>query len=580
MQQVNTHADNDGNACSWRQHRTFDQEKQRASPMSRGAKNSVQHDTIIINNILPMRKKQTNWERRQNGPDHYQLTTRRDRAIAANLNQQSRMTTTLSENQIKESHSGLIEAERGCTEKSMSNSREYQFIYTKAINNTTIIETKQTSSIYHKEPIKDRCYYVTIGMTDKPVQQRQQQQQSECAHANKATDRAGANQGNNSMSQQQPTTSRYTYNYAADMYDTIDINVIISHESRGGNMQQSVVGSHTSVDETKSTAMHSRYSVTLTTTEKKDMHRQTQTDRGSEHSSADHPKLMKAVKPSVATKRILREIFISNNTTEEEIVQEQSATKYSNATKSNNYSIMQMSKEDTMDKALKLQLSNNEVSDGVTKKALKLQLSDNEVSDKVTKNSKSYLLEQQILADGYNREITSASKRQEGTSPKETIMFKSVQNNSTANRQRTNESNQYLYEEVTRETAEERTVVTKLMQLAANRPDESKTMMATLSKQEANDDRTASTANISKETSILSNIIPAKITNKKGIDQDEQLKRGEEPAEEMKEAKQEYPRRTQLSINEAYVNSNLNREVKSANDEREFNNLEEPETRQ
>jgi hypothetical protein len=281
---------------------------------------------------------------------------------------------------------------------------------------------------------------------------------------------------------------------------------------------------------------------------------------------------MKAVKPSVATKRILRKIFISNNTTEEEIVQEQSATKYNNATKSNNYSIMQMSKEDTMDKALKLQLSNNEVSNELTK-ALKLQLSDNEVSDKVTKNSKSYLLEQQILADGYNREITSTSKRQEGTSPKETIMFKSVQNNSTANRQRTNESNQYLYEEVTRETAEGRTVVTKLMQLAANRPDESKTMMATLSKQEANDDRTASTANISKETSILSNIIPAKITNKKGIDQDEQLKRGEEPAEEMKEAKQEYPRRTQLSINEAYVNSNLNREVKSANDEREFNNL-------
>jgi hypothetical protein len=150
------------------------------------------------------------------------------------------MTTTLSENQIKESHSGLIEAERGCTEKSMSNSREYQFIYTKAINNTTIIETKQTSSIYHKEPIKDRCYYVTIGMTDKPVPQRQQQ--SECAHANKATDRAGANQGNNSMSQQQSTTSRYTYNYAADMYDSIDINVIIPHESRGGNMQQSVVG--------------------------------------------------------------------------------------------------------------------------------------------------------------------------------------------------------------------------------------------------------------------------------------------------------------------------------------------------
>jgi hypothetical protein len=332
-------------------------------------------------------------------------------------------------------------------------------------------------------------------------------------------------------------------------------------------MQQSSVGSHTSVDDTKSTAMHSRYSVTSTSTEKKDMHRQTQTDRSSERSSANHPELMKAVKSSVATKRIELETFIINNTTEEVIVQEQSATKYSNATKSNNYSIMQMSKEDTMDKALKLQLSSNEVSDEVTKKALKLQLSDNEVSDKVTKNSKSYLLEQQILAEGYNREITSVSKRQEGTSPNETIMFKSVQNNSTANRQRTNESNQYLYEEVTRETAEGRTVVTKLMHLTANRSDEFKTMMATLSKQEAND-RTAFTANISKEeTSILSNI-PTKITNKKGIDQDEQLKRGEEPAEEMKEAKQEYPRRTQLSINEAYVNSNLNREVKSATDER------------
>ena len=182
--------------------------------MSRGAKNSVQHDTIIINNILPMRKKQTNWERRQNGPENQnQPTTRTARAIAADLNKQSRM-TTLSENQIQESHSGLIGAERRCTEKSMSNSREYQFIYTKAINNTTI-ETNQTS-IYHKEPTtKDRYYYVTIGMTAKLVQQRQQQQQSECAHDNTANDRAGANfQGENSMSQQQQsTTSRYTYDY-------------------------------------------------------------------------------------------------------------------------------------------------------------------------------------------------------------------------------------------------------------------------------------------------------------------------------------------------------------------------------
>ena len=558
MQQVITPDEYESNEVNWRQQRTFDKENQQTSPMSRGAKNSVQHDIIsTINNILPMRKKQTNWERRQNEQkDYYQPMTRRARAIVADLNQQSRMTTSC-ENQIKESHSGLKEAERRCIEKSMYSSREYQFIYSKAINNTTI-DTNNKTSICHKEPIEDRYYYVTVGMTDKPVQQRQQQQQqSECAHANRANDRAGANfQGNNnSMSQQhQSTTSRYTYNYAADMYDSIDNNVLISHESRGGNMQQSVVGSHTSVDDTKSTAMHSRYSVTLTTTaEKKEMRRQTQTDRSSERSSsADHKPIM-----VVATKRILK-LFISNNTTEEVIVQEQSATKYNNATKSNNYSIIQMSKEDTMDKALKLQLSDNEVSD-----------------EEMTKSSKSYLIEQHILADGYSRELTSALKRQEVTSPKGTIILKSVQNNSTVNRQRKNESNQYLYEEVTREIAEEeRSVVTKLTQMAANKPNESKTMMATLSKQEAND-RTAFTANISKETSILSNI-PAKITNKKGTEQDEQLKRREEPVEELKEAKQDYQTRTQLSINEAFINSNLYRresEVKSAIDEREFNNL-------
>jgi hypothetical protein len=61
MQQVNTPADNDGNACSWRQHQTFDKGKQQASPMSRGAKNSVQqHDTIIINIIVVYYQKPSN----------------------------------------------------------------------------------------------------------------------------------------------------------------------------------------------------------------------------------------------------------------------------------------------------------------------------------------------------------------------------------------------------------------------------------------------------------------------------------------------------------------------------------------
>ena len=163
MQQVTTPDDNEGNEVNWRQQRTFDQENQQTSPMSRGAKNSVQHDIIsTINNILPMRKKQTNWERRQNGQeDHYQPMTRRTKAIAADLNQQPRLTTSC-ENQIK-SHRGLIEAEVTCTEKSMSNSREYQFIYSKAINNTTI-DTNNKTSICHKEPIEDRYYYVTVGM--------------------------------------------------------------------------------------------------------------------------------------------------------------------------------------------------------------------------------------------------------------------------------------------------------------------------------------------------------------------------------------------------------------------------------
>ena len=321
-------------------------------------------------------------------------------------------------------------------------------------------------------------------------------------------------------------------------------------------MQQSVVISHTSdIVGNRSTAMHSRYSVTLTA-EKTDMRRQTQTDRSSERSSAVHPEFIKAVQPSVATSLMKSALadssIISSNTSEEE--QEQSATKYNNAAKSNNYRIMHMSNEDKMDKALELQLSVNEA------------------SDQVTKISKSYLVEQRILADG-DRGLTSASKRQEDTSSEETkIIIKSVQNNSTANRQRTNDSNQYLYERDTRVTAEERTVVTKLTQLEANRPDESKTM-AKLSKQEAKN-RTAFTATISKEISLLSNI-PAKTTNKNGTDQDEQLKR-EDPAEEMKEATQEDQNSIQLSINEAYIKSNLYEEesdVKSAIDEREFNIL-------
>jgi hypothetical protein len=121
--------------------------------------------------------------------------------------------------------------------------------------------------------------------------------------------------------------------------------------------------------------------------------------------------------------------------------------------------------------------------------------------------------------------------------------------------------------------AEERTVVTKLMQLAANRPNEPKTMMVTILKLDEND-QTSIKANISKGNPILS-IIPVTTTNKKGVDQDEQLKRGE-TVEQMTKATQEYQNRTQLSINEAYINLNLYREeseIKSANDEREINTL-------
>ena len=181
--------------------------------------------------------------------------------------------TTTCENQFKESQSGLIEAKR-----------------------------RTTQLVKHR-----------------------QQKQSGCEHTNETTDDGGTSVNfqrvyiirNNSMIQhQQSTNSRYTYNYAADMYDSIDIYILISHESRGGNMQQSVVGSHTSevVNDTKSPTTHSRYSITLTT-EKTEMCRQTQTDQSSERSSVDNPVFMKAVKTSAATKRIL-EIFISNNTTD------------------------------------------------------------------------------------------------------------------------------------------------------------------------------------------------------------------------------------------------------------------------
>ena len=178
----------------------------------------------------------------QNGPHQSQPTTKRARATAAALNnQQSRMTN-------KGSHSGFKEAARGCTEKSMSNSREYQFIYQTAINNTTT-NTNQKCSIGHTVSTSEDMYYFTVGTA--PVKHRQQQQ-SGCAHTNKAIDGTGANFQstysirNNSMIQQQTITSRNnTYSYAVAMYDSIDIYVLIPHESRGGNMQQSVVISHT-----------------------------------------------------------------------------------------------------------------------------------------------------------------------------------------------------------------------------------------------------------------------------------------------------------------------------------------------
>jgi len=437
MQQVIIPDDNDGNACNWRQQRTFDQEKRQASPMSRGAKNSVQQDSTIINfsiiNILPTRKKkQTNWEHRQNGPeDQNQPTTRRARAIAANLNNhQSRMTTPC-ENQFKESQRGSIEAVK-CIEKSMSNKRKYQSIYHTAINGTTNDTNDQKYSICHTKS-NEGNYYVTVG-TDS---MKFRQQNAECTQANNSSDVTAE-------ARSLPYLSNTYYAVAEDMYDSIDIYFILSQESRGGNMQQSVVESSApeEIMGNTVTAIYSRNSSTLTVekTEKRQ-----QSDQSSERSNPANPEKITAVQPRmIATILIKRavEYSISNsnsataysiserNTSEQ---QEQSATEYNKAMKANAYNIMHH-----MPKS-------------------------------------SYLLEQYISADG-QRQLTSASERQEVTSPKRTkITTKQVQINSTANMLRGKiDSNHYLYERDTRITAEERTVVTKLNKLAANRPDESK----------------------------------------------------------------------------------------------------------
>jgi hypothetical protein len=224
--------DNNGNACNWRQQRTFDQEKQQTSPMSRGAKNSVQQDRTIIN-ILPTRKKkQTNWERRQNGPeDQNQPTTRRARAIAANLNnQQYRITTPCENNQFLKSQRGSIEAVK-CIEKSMSNKRKYQSTYQTAINGTTNDTNDQKYSICHTTSSEGK-YYVTVGTNSMKFRQ----QNAECTQANNSSDVTAE-------ARSLPYLSNTYYAAAEDMYDSIDIYLLLSQESRGGNMQQSVVES-------------------------------------------------------------------------------------------------------------------------------------------------------------------------------------------------------------------------------------------------------------------------------------------------------------------------------------------------
>ena len=68
MHQIRTF-DDDGNENIWKQQRVLDQQKRQASPVSKGRKRSGEcvrsvQDSIIRIKRLPIRKKQTNWERR------------------------------------------------------------------------------------------------------------------------------------------------------------------------------------------------------------------------------------------------------------------------------------------------------------------------------------------------------------------------------------------------------------------------------------------------------------------------------------------------------------------------------------
>jgi len=345
MQQIRT-PDDDGNVNSWKQQRVLDQQKRQASPVSKGGREygecarSVK-DSIVINIILPERKKQV-WQRRQRQRDQVNPSkeTCSTTGAVSDCNQ-SRKSATYCKNQINEhSQYGLRDTVL-CIEKSMSNSREYQYVYTTTALKNTTTSTNQKYSICNSVSNKESKYYVTVGIMTAQPQLPDEDHADNGASITSTSHLWKYNSiSNNSMSQQQQSTSmQIIYDNAADMYDSIDIYALISHESRGASIQHlSVIEDHRNTD-TRGAAiaiLDSTYYHTLVTLR---VERGCMTDRNSEHSS-EVPAIIEPVQSKYSS---LRKIY-------------------------------------------------EEKEDRQKTKATKIQLSSNEVSNQVTKNSKSYLL--------------------------------------------------------------------------------------------------------------------------------------------------------------------------------------------
>ena len=116
--------------------------------------------------------------------------------------------------------------------KSMSNSREYQSSYRTAINMTTN-DTNQKYSICNSVSNKESRYYVTVGRMT--VTQQLPDEDHEDNDANLTSNQSHLwnhnSISNSSMSQQQSTSMQMIYDNAADIYDSIDIYALITHES-------------------------------------------------------------------------------------------------------------------------------------------------------------------------------------------------------------------------------------------------------------------------------------------------------------------------------------------------------------